>query len=411
MAVAGQQHGLVALDEHRAVVRPALLWNDTRSAPAALDLVEEAGGPQAYADAAGSVPSNSFTVTKLRWLAEHEPDAAARVRSVLLPHDWLTARLLGDGDLTGVQLTTDRGDASGTGYWSPAAGEYRTDLLARALRREDGTLPDLPAVLGPREAAGRTPGGVLVAPGTGDNMGAALGLALGPGDLVVSLGTSGTVFGVSEHPTADASGIVAGFADATGHFLPLVCTLNAARVLTAAAAMHGTDLAGLERLALRRGRGRRAHPAALPRRRADPGPARGDRHPRRPHPRQRHPGEPRAAAVEGCCAGSPTASTRCVTRRRRPPGPAHRRGRALDGGAGRRPGSVRGSGAGARAGGVRRPRGRPAGRVGALRRAGAPTVGGRDDRPRPGRGGLGRPRPGGVRRPAAAGARRLITRR
>ncbi|GAA1888919.1 xylulokinase [Lapillicoccus jejuensis] len=251
VAVAGQQHGLVALDEHRSVVRPALLWNDTRSAGAALDLVEEVGGPQAYADAAGSVPSASFTVTKLRWLARHEPDAAQRVRSVLLPHDWLTARLLGDGDLAGVPLVTDRGDASGTGYWSPAQGRYRTDLLATALDRS-GTagLPDLPDVLGPAQAAGRTPSGLLVAPGTGDNMGAALGLALGPGDLVVSLGTSGTVFGVAEHPTADPTGIVAGFADATGRFLPLVCTLNAARVLTAAAAMLGTDLAGLERLAL-----------------------------------------------------------------------------------------------------------------------------------------------------------------
>lgn len=253
VAVAGQQHGLVALDEHRRVVRPALLWNDTRSAKAALDLVEEAGGPQAYADAAGSVPSASFTVTKLRWLARHEPDAARRVRTVLLPHDWLTARLLGGGDLAGVPLVTDRGDASGTGYWSPADGGYRTDLLAAALGRgqdDAAGLPDLPEVLGPAQAAGRTPSGLLVAPGTGDNMGAALGLALLPGDLVVSLGTSGTVFGVAEHPTADPSGIVAGFADATGRFLPLVCTLNAARVLTAAATVLGTDLAGLERLAL-----------------------------------------------------------------------------------------------------------------------------------------------------------------
>ncbi len=246
IAVAGQQHGLVALDEQRQVVRKALLWNDTRSAGAAADLVRELGGPQAWADAVGTVPLASITVSKLRWVAEHEPEVAARTEHVLLPHDWVTARIVGGGDLTGVRLVTDRGDASGTGYWSPADGAYRTDLLERAFGRAVG----LPDVLGPHEAAGRTADGLLVGPGTGDNMGAALGLGLGPGDVVVSLGTSGTVFGVAEAPTADPTGIVAGFADATGRFLPLVCTLNAARVLSATAAMLSTDLAGLERLAL-----------------------------------------------------------------------------------------------------------------------------------------------------------------
>jgi len=246
ISVAGQQHGMVTLDEHREVVRPALLWNDTRSAASAQELVSELGGPQAWADATGTVPIASITVTKLRWLARHEPDRAARVREVLLPHDWLTAKIVGGGDLTGVRLVTDRGDASGTGYWSSREERYRTDLLELGF----GRALALPDVAGPAEAAGRTPSGVLVGPGTGDNMGAALGLGLGPGDIVVSLGTSGTVFGVSERPTADASGFVAGFADATGRYLPLVCTLNAARVLTSMAAMLGTDLVGLERLAL-----------------------------------------------------------------------------------------------------------------------------------------------------------------
>ncbi len=246
IAVAGQQHGLVALDGQRRVVRKALLWNDTRSAAAAADLVRELGGPQAWADAVGTVPLASITVSKLRWVAEHEPEAAARIEDVVLPHDWLTARIVGDGDLTMVRLVTDRGDASGTGYWSPAAGSYRTDLLERAFGRVVG----VPDVLDPHATAGRTSDGMLVGPGTGDNMGAALGLGLAPGDVVVSLGTSGTVFGVAEAPTADPTGIVAGFADATGRFLPLVCTLNAARVLSATATMLSTDLAGLEQLAL-----------------------------------------------------------------------------------------------------------------------------------------------------------------
>jgi xylulokinase len=242
VAVAGQQHGMVAVDGAGRAVRPALLWNDTRSAESARHLVQELGGPGAWAEAVGSVPVASFTVTKLRWLADHEPASADRVRSVVLPHDWLTWRL---GGATGP-ATTDRGDASGTGYWSPAEGRYRDDLLELAL----GRVVDLPRVAGPAERVGRTSSGALLGAGTGDNMGAALGLGAEPGDVVVSLGTSGTVFAVAQEPTADATGLVAGFADATGRFLPLVCTLNAARVLTATAAMLGTDLAGLDRLAL-----------------------------------------------------------------------------------------------------------------------------------------------------------------
>ncbi|GAA3723946.1 xylulokinase [Spinactinospora alkalitolerans] len=231
IGVAAQQHGMVTLDEAGRVVRPALLWNDTRSAGAAADLTEELGGPAAWAQAAGSVPVASLTVTKLRWLAEHEPANAERVAGVLLPHDWLTARLTGSSD-----PVTDRGDASGTGYFAPATGEYRRDLLRMAL----GSEPRLPRVAGPAETAGpvRAPGlpGIgTVSVGTGDNMGAALGLAARPGDVVVSIGTSGTAFAVAERSTADPSGQVAGFADATGRFLPLVCTLNAARVLTAGA--------------------------------------------------------------------------------------------------------------------------------------------------------------------------------
>jgi xylulokinase len=241
IAVAGQQHGMVLLDGQQQVVRPALLWNDVRSAGAAQELVAELGR-QAWVDAVGSVPVAAFTVTKLRWTAQHEPDAAARAESVLLPHDWLTSRLLADG-----ALVTDRGDASGTGYWSAAAETYRPDLLARAFGRPLQT----PRVLGPAEPAGETADGVLVAAGTGDNMGAALGLGVGPGDVVVSLGTSGTAFAVHDAPSADPSGAVAGFADASGQHLPLVCTLNAARVLVAAARLLGTDLAGLDQLALR----------------------------------------------------------------------------------------------------------------------------------------------------------------
>ncbi len=242
VGVAGQQHGMVTLDDKGEEVRPALLWNDTRSAAAAARLVEELGGPQAWAEAVGSVPLASMTVTKLAWLAEHEPEHAERVARVMLPHDYLTWQLCGRPDTA----ATDRGDASGTAYWSPVTGDYRTDLLERAF----GRVPDLPRVLGPAEAAGETPAGLVVSAGTGDNMGAALGLGIEPGDVVVSLGTSGTVFAVHDKPTTDPTGIVAGFADATGRYLPLVCTLNAARVLNATAGMLGADITRFDQLAL-----------------------------------------------------------------------------------------------------------------------------------------------------------------
>jgi xylulokinase len=245
VAVGGQQHGMVCLDDDGAVVRPALLWNDTRSAQAATDLTAELGGGQAWADAVGLVPVASFTVTKLRWLAEHEPAHAARTAAVCLPHDWLTWQLAGTPSLDA--LVTDRGDASGTGYWSPITGEYRPDLLERAF----GSTPVLPRVLGPAEQAGVVAGGgAVLGPGTGDNAAAALGINAEPGDVVVSIGTSGVVSTVSTTPSADPSGTVAGFADATGNFLPLAVTLNAARVLDATARLLGVDHDELSRLAL-----------------------------------------------------------------------------------------------------------------------------------------------------------------
>jgi xylulokinase len=240
VAVAAQQHGLVVTDEDGTPLRPAKLWNDTESAPDAEALVA-AIGAAAWAAACGSVPVASFTVTKLRWLRRCEPDLYRRIRRVQLPHDWLTARLTG-------RSTTDRGDASGTGWWSPADERYRRDLL-------DLVDPDLawesllPTVLGPSDVAGSWDG-VVVAPGTGDNMAAALGLGLRPGDLALSLGTSGTAFTVGTTPANDATGTVTGFADATGRFLPLVCTLNATKVTDTVARLLGVDADGLDRLAL-----------------------------------------------------------------------------------------------------------------------------------------------------------------
>ena len=108
----------------------------------------------------------------------------------------------------------------------------------------------MPPVVGPSEAAGRTTTGAMLGPGAGDNAAAALGLGVGPGDCVVSLGTSGVVSAVGDAAPHDAEGLVAGFADATGRQLPLVCTLNGAPVLAAVAKMLGVDFDEFDRLAL-----------------------------------------------------------------------------------------------------------------------------------------------------------------
>src|SRR4051812_27416172 len=236
---------MVCLDESGEVVRDALLWNDTRSSDAATELVGELGGAAQWAKRTGVVPVAAITVSKLRWLADHEPEHAAATAAVCLPHDWLTWRLSGNSDVSA--LCTDRSDASGTGYFSAEADAYQDDLLEMAMR---GRRPLLPTVLGPHDSAGVTATGAMLGPGAGDNAAAALGLGARTGDCIVSLGTSGVVSAVGETAPHDAEGIVAGFADATGRQLPLVCTLNGAPVLAAVKTMLGVDFDEMDRLAL-----------------------------------------------------------------------------------------------------------------------------------------------------------------
>ncbi len=250
LAVAGQQHGLVMLDEDNAPVRKAKLWNDTTSAPER-DRLVSAAGPETWARSCGSVPAPAFTVTKLAWMAEHEPASLLRTVRVGLPHDYLNLMLSGS-------WATDRGDASGTGYWSPTDGAYRPDLLSAV--GVDPASIELPRVAAPFDPVGAVSspelrrlglrGDVVVGPGTGDNMAGALGLGMVPGDIAVSLGTSGTAYAVSKIGTADETGMVAGFADATGHYLPLVCTLNATKVTETVRQLLGVSYAEFDDLAL-----------------------------------------------------------------------------------------------------------------------------------------------------------------
>ena len=264
LSVGGQQHGMVCLDERGEVIRPALLWNDTRSAGAAEELTCERGdgdrerGARWWAQATGLVPVASFTVTKLRWLADNEPENARKIAAICLPHDWLSWKIRGGFEAVGLAgLCTDRSDASGTGYMDRADAVYRREILAQALRIsvEEAEEITLPKICDPVEAMGfgdpaQGWGEIAIGPGCGDNAGAALGVGLGVGQALLSLGTSGVVAVVSETPVEDPSGQVAGFADASGHWLPLACTLNASRILDAVGAMSGLGYEELDEAAL-----------------------------------------------------------------------------------------------------------------------------------------------------------------
>ncbi|QKJ25688.1 xylulokinase [Aquiluna borgnonia] len=250
ISIAGQQHGMVLLDQDGNVLRPALLWNDTRSSGEAGELIEHFGADW-LAKQTGSLPVASFTATKLRWVLNNEPEIAKQVAAVCLPHDYLSWRLSENyPNLSG--LFTDRSDASGTGYFNPSTNEYLSEVIAFCL----GHQVLLPRVLGPRESTAKVRSDlasheIRIGAGMGDNAGAAKGLELSPGMFAVSLGTSGTVFGATASATSDASGCVAGFADAQGYFLPLVCTINAARVIEWGAQLLGVGLTEFGELALK----------------------------------------------------------------------------------------------------------------------------------------------------------------
>ena len=251
ISVGAQCHGLVLMDEQGDVLRPVKLWNDTTSAVQATAMVDRFG-TEYWIRTVGSVPTAAFTITKLAWVAENEPEHLRRLKHVCVPHDWLTYRLTG-------RHVTDRSDASGTGFYG-VDGLWQEQLLAELISPDLAWDAIVPTVLGPSEAAGHLlPSvadelglrpNVIVGPGAGDQHAGALGLGLAEGEVLYSLGTSGVVMAVSPTPVADFTGIVNGVADAAGGYLPLVCTLNATKVTDTFARWLGVGHAELAQLAL-----------------------------------------------------------------------------------------------------------------------------------------------------------------
>jgi Sugar (pentulose and hexulose) kinases len=251
ISVAAQCHGLVPLDAASSVIRPAKLWNDTTSADQS-EWLRNALSIRDWVDRVGSLPPPAFTIAKLAWLRENEPEHFDRLVRIALPHDWLTLQLSGE-------FVTDRSDASGTGYYSASRGEYDTEILGLIDGSKDW-LSMLPAVHAPGQPAGQIRRAIadeigispraIVGAGSGDQHAGALGLGIKTGDTVFSLGTSGVVYGLSDVEVHDQSGDVNSVADAAGGYQPLVCTLNAAKVTDTFARILGVDHDGLAQLAL-----------------------------------------------------------------------------------------------------------------------------------------------------------------
>ncbi|NRG43046.1 xylulokinase [Rathayibacter sp. VKM Ac-2835] len=251
ISVAAQCHGLVTLDSTDTVIRPAKLWNDTTSAPDIAQLRQKIGD-ETLLRSVGTLPTSAFTIGKLAWLARNEPAHLSRIAHILLPHDYLTFRLTG-------AYVTDRSEASGTGYFDAARNAYLPNFLDLITTDLDWDTV-LPEVLAPDAAAGTVRpavleelglhGTVTVGAGGGDQHATALGLGIRPGDVVYSFGTSGVVSALSRTPVYDLTGAVDGVADMTDGFMPLVSTLNAAKVTDTFARILGVDHATLSSLAL-----------------------------------------------------------------------------------------------------------------------------------------------------------------
>ena len=250
LGVSGQQHGLVVLDDEFEVIRPAKLWNDTETAPQNAELLERFGGRQGWFDRFGVVPLTGYTVSKLLWIQQSAPEDFARIRHVLLPHEYLNWWLTGS-------LRAEAGDASGTAYFDPRTRQWRREVLDWIDGGSGQLFAALPALIAAGEIVGRLRSpvaaelgiaeGCMVAAGGGDNMMGAIGTGnVREGVVTLSLGTSSTVYSFSEQPVEDASGKVAPFCSSSGGWLPLVCTMNATNVVTATVNLLGKSVEDID---------------------------------------------------------------------------------------------------------------------------------------------------------------------
>lgn len=250
IGVSGQQHGLVVLDQDLQVIRPAKLWNDTETSEQNEALIQRFGGDLEWSRRFGIVPLTGYTVSKLLWLKENEPENFARIRHILLPHDYLNFWLTG-------QLRAEAGDASGTAFFDIRTRSWQRDVLDAIDGGTGQLFAALPKLIGPEDVLGTVrpevaaelglPETCIVASGGGDNMMAAIGTGnVSEGIVTISLGTSSTVYSFSKHPVQDETRSLAPFCSSSGGWLPLICTMNATNVVTDTAKLLGKSVSNID---------------------------------------------------------------------------------------------------------------------------------------------------------------------
>lgn len=250
LGVSGQQHGLVVLDEAQEVIRPAKLWNDTETAPQNAALIEQMGGKDAFFKRFGVVPLTGYTVSKLLWIKQNEPESFSRIRHILLPHEYLNFWMTG-------KIRAEYGDASGTAFFDGRSRTWAPEILAAIDGGTGQLLAALPALQGPEDLVGTLrpeaakalglPVDCVVSTGGGDNMMGAIGTGnVREGVVTLSLGTSSTVYSYSDTPAHDPTGNVAPFCSSSGGWLPLVCTMNATNVVTGTVQLLGRTVEAID---------------------------------------------------------------------------------------------------------------------------------------------------------------------
>ncbi len=247
LGVSGQQHGFVAMGEAGEILRPAKLWCDTSTAAECAEIMDAVGGPRAYQKLIGNLLPTGFTASKIQWMKKHHSEVFARLRQVLLPHDYLNWWLTG-------AFAMECGDASGTGLLDVRSRQWSREVIEAI---DSDLIAKLPNLIGPSDkcgdlsaaaakALGGLKPGIPVSAGGGDNMMGAIGTGnVRPGVLTVSLGTSGTIHAFSDVPVIDDRGEIAAFCDSTGHWLPLLCTMNVTVATELARRLFGLDVVGL----------------------------------------------------------------------------------------------------------------------------------------------------------------------
>ena len=279
ISVSGQGHGLVAIDEKDQIIKPAKLWNDTTSAKQSEIIIKELG-TKYWSDKIGTLPLASFTITKLLWLQENEPENYKKLKKVMLPHDYFNYKF------TGI-ASTDRSEASGTGYMDIQTNTFDTTILKKVGLENIDNL-EFSKILLPDQSAGfltdkirkelNLAQEVVVGTGANDNPASALAYgAINEGDLVISFGTSGTAFAPYSKSIHDDSGTIYGMAHTVSGFIPLICTLNCAKVTDLFSKILNVSLPEFGELALT-GSNKANRPILIPW-------IDGERTPNRPHDR------------------------------------------------------------------------------------------------------------------------------